>query len=471
MKRLTALLVTVAMMAILTFIGASYVGAQDASTKAQAEAHINLGTSLGAKGDLDGAIKEYREALRLNPNYWLAHYDLGVALGNKGDWNGQVAEEREALRLNPNYAAAHINLGVALGHINNWDEDIEELHEALRLEPNNSAAHYNLGVALRVKDDWDGAITEYREAIRLNPNFAEAHYNLGIALGHKKDWDGAMAEYQATLRLNPGNVLAAGAHYNLGIALRGKGQLENGVEEFRESVRLNPNDYLAHWELGMALYVKDPDGAIVELREAVRVNPKSVLARYFLASLLGAKGDIDGRIDQLRAILGIPPNTVAYTAMTHCLLGSELEKKGDLKAALEEYHTAYTLVPSGGIHKGTTYKQDYENLLHKMEPNKDSGTGGEIYSVGGNVSAPIPVYKPEPTYTEEARKAKYQGAVVLWIVVDSQGNVTDARLAKPLGLGLDEKALETVRTWKFKPALRNGVPVSVRATVEVSFRL
>ena len=91
--------------------------------------------------------------------------------------------------------------------------------------------------------------------------------------------------------------------------------------------------------------------------------------------------------------------------------------------------------------------------------------------VGGGVSAPIPVYKPEPTYTEEARKAKYQGAVVLWIVVDSQGNVTDARLAKPLGLGLDEKALETVRTWKFKPALRNGVPVAVRVSVEVTFRL
>ncbi len=121
--------------------------------------------------------------------------------------------------------------------------------------------------------------------------------------------------------------------------------------------------------------------------------------------------------------------------------------------------------------KNTTYKQAYENLLHKMEPNKDSGTNSEIYSVGGSVSAPIPVYKPEPTYTEEARKAKYQGTIVLWIVVDSQGNVTDCRVAKPLGLGLDEKAVETVRTWKFKPALRNGVPVSVRATVEVSFRL
>jgi TonB family protein len=106
-----------------------------------------------------------------------------------------------------------------------------------------------------------------------------------------------------------------------------------------------------------------------------------------------------------------------------------------------------------------------------LGPGEVAGTGGGIYSVGGGVSAPIPIYKPEPAYSEEARKAKYQGTVVLWIVVDAQGNVSDCRVVRPLGLGLDEKATETVRTWKFKPALRNGVPVPVRVIVEVSFRL
>jgi protein TonB len=106
-----------------------------------------------------------------------------------------------------------------------------------------------------------------------------------------------------------------------------------------------------------------------------------------------------------------------------------------------------------------------------LGPGEGGGTGGGIYSVGGNVSAPIPIYKPEPAYSEEARKAKYQGTVVLWIVVDAQGNVHDVRVVKPLGLGLDEKAVETVQTWKFKPATRNGTPVPVRVMVEVSFRL
>jgi periplasmic protein TonB len=106
-------------------------------------------------------------------------------------------------------------------------------------------------------------------------------------------------------------------------------------------------------------------------------------------------------------------------------------------------------------------------------PGKGGNTGGErfAYGVGNGVTAPVPIFKPEPAYSEEARKAKYQGNVTLWIVVSPQGTVTDVRVAKPLGMGLDEKAVEAVRTWRFKPGARNGIAVAVRVLVEVSFRL
>jgi TonB family protein len=118
------------------------------------------------------------------------------------------------------------------------------------------------------------------------------------------------------------------------------------------------------------------------------------------------------------------------------------------------------------------------NLLSQQSPPAapDSAptqgrSGGGVYSIGGEVTEPVPVYKPDPEYSEVARRARYQGSVVLQIVVDATGQVTDVRVIRPLGLGLDEKAVETVRTWKFKPALRNGVPVPVHVMVVVSFRL
>lgn len=105
-------------------------------------------------------------------------------------------------------------------------------------------------------------------------------------------------------------------------------------------------------------------------------------------------------------------------------------------------------------------------------PGSDGGFGdGPFQCCAGGISEPIAIYFPEPAYSEEARKAKFSGIVLLWIVVDAQGIVRDVRIARHLGMGLDEEAEKTVRTWKFKPALRNNVPVPVQVQVEVSFRL
>ena len=102
----------------------------------------------------------------------------------------------------------------------------------------------------------------------------------------------------------------------------------------------------------------------------------------------------------------------------------------------------------------------------------DGGCCDGAYTPGSNgVSAPTAIYSPEPAYSEEARKAKFQGIVMLWIVVDAQGMVRNVRITKPLGMNLDEEAVKTVSTWRFKPALRHGVPVPVQVEVEVSFRL
>jgi TonB family protein len=91
--------------------------------------------------------------------------------------------------------------------------------------------------------------------------------------------------------------------------------------------------------------------------------------------------------------------------------------------------------------------------------------------VGGGVSAPKELYAPEPEYSEEARKAKYQGTCVLYVIVGADGRPRDLRVARSLGLGLDEKAIDAVKTWKFEPAMKDGKPVAVAISVEVEFRL
>lgn len=97
--------------------------------------------------------------------------------------------------------------------------------------------------------------------------------------------------------------------------------------------------------------------------------------------------------------------------------------------------------------------------------------GGGVYKVGGGVSAPEAIYSPDPQYSDEARKAHYQGTVILWVIVGADGRPRDVKIARSLGMGLDEKAIEAVRTWRFAPATKDGRPVAVQINVEVNFRL
>jgi periplasmic protein TonB len=104
-------------------------------------------------------------------------------------------------------------------------------------------------------------------------------------------------------------------------------------------------------------------------------------------------------------------------------------------------------------------------------PGSGGGFGGSVYRIGGGVSAPVPVYRPEPEYSEEARKAKWQGAVLLELVVDENGVPQNIKVLRSLGLGLDQKAIEAVQKWRFKPGQKDGKPVPVSANIEVNFRL
>jgi protein TonB len=104
-------------------------------------------------------------------------------------------------------------------------------------------------------------------------------------------------------------------------------------------------------------------------------------------------------------------------------------------------------------------------------PGHGGGTGGGAFRVGGGVSAPKAIYAPDPEYSEEARKVKHMGTVVLWLVVGPDGKPRDIKVLRTLGLGLDEKAIEAVKNWRFEPAMKDNKPVAVQINVEVNFHL
>lgn len=187
--------------------------------------HNDVGYGLYQKHDLDSAIREYRSALRLNPQLVSAHSNLAMALHDKQDVLGALWECSQALRLAPDFAMAHNNLGlfyyeIATSSSNSPQEllydsshgamynptveqAMEEYRAALRLQPDLYEPHQNLADAFRDQGNLDAAISEYRECLRLQPDSAVAHNNLGATFERKGDTTAAFHEYEHALRLAP----------------------------------------------------------------------------------------------------------------------------------------------------------------------------------------------------------------------------------------------------------------------------
>jgi len=104
-------------------------------------------------------------------------------------------------------------------------------------------------------------------------------------------------------------------------------------------------------------------------------------------------------------------------------------------------------------------------------PGDTAGIGGGVFQVGGGVAPPRIKYQTEPEFSEEARKAKHQGTVVVRATVGQDGKIHDPHVVRSLGLGLDEKAIEAVNQWLFEPAIKDGRKVAVYVDIEVNFRL
>ena len=229
-------------------------------------AHVHLGVDLSASGELNGAIREFREALKIYPGYLFARNDLGTALAGKGDLEAAMQEYQRVI-LDPHHSEpqnrqvlsyAHTNMGDALVRKGDPAAAIAEYQVALQVEPEYWGAHYKLGVALSNKGSVDAAISEYQEVLRLKPVHVDAHNCLGLAFASKGDVNAAINEFQEVLRLNPNYT---DAHIGLGLAFAGKGDLAQAIQRFQKALQINPNNMKAQNYLRVALSQQNLPGA------------------------------------------------------------------------------------------------------------------------------------------------------------------------------------------------------------------
>ena len=205
--------------------------------------------------------------------------------------------------------------------------------------------------------------------------------------------------------------------------------------------------------------VNDAPGVTVDLGGAGIMHRTGV---FYPAAAL--KQGVQGTV-----VVEVKLDSSGNVSDAHVLSGPEELRKAVLESVLQ-WHLMKNL--SGSSRQvSISFSLPAEGSQSGVAGGVAGDVGAGVYRVGGGVTAPVLLYRKEPEYTEEARRARVSGTVQLYVEIDPSGNPTNIRVLQGPGLGLDERAIEAVRTWKFKPGFKDGNPVTVAANISVSFRL
>ncbi|MDP9267447.1 MAG: tetratricopeptide repeat protein [Acidobacteriota bacterium] len=279
-------------------------------------AHLGLADTLGWESKWPEALPEYREAVRLDPESAPAHRGLGRGLANANkDIDGAITEMRQALRLKYDYAEGHASLGSLLRR--KKEKDIEgafyEAREAVRLGPDLGHTHFVLAdLLLEEKKDLDGALAEYRAAVRIGGAYGRlAEKGVADVSYVKKDYYGAAAAYREILRRSPQDSTA---HYGLGHCLQAVGDNEGALREYQETVRENPSAAWAYNSTGVILDTvkKDTDGALNAFAAAVRLDASVANYHHNLAIILNKKTRYPEALQEYRKAAELEPANTQY---------------------------------------------------------------------------------------------------------------------------------------------------------------
>jgi tetratricopeptide (TPR) repeat protein len=267
-------------------------------TAPKADDFFIQGVDKQNKGDNQGAIIAYNEAIRLNPNLAEAYNNRGIVRDELGDKPGAIDDYNLAIQFNPNLAEAYNNRGIVRDELGDKQGAIDDFNQAIKINPNDALAYYNRGLVRKDLGDKQGAIDDFNLAIKFNPNYALAYNNRGIVRKDLGDKPGAIDDFNLAIKINPNDALA---YYNRGNVRDELGDNQGAIDDFNLAIKINPNDAEAYNNRGNVHYeLGDKQGAIDDFNLAIKINPNYTEAYNNRGIVRYELGDKQGAIDDFQ---------------------------------------------------------------------------------------------------------------------------------------------------------------------------
>jgi tetratricopeptide (TPR) repeat protein len=296
----------------------------------------NRGNVRSKLGDKQGAIDDYTLAIKINPNLADAYYNRGNVRDELGDKQGAIDDYNLAIKFNPNYADAYYNRGLVRDELGDKQGAIDDYNLAIKFNPNLAQAYIGRGLVRNELGDKQGAIDDYNQAIKINPNYALAYNNRGLVRDELGDKQGAIDDYNQAIKFNPN---FADAYYNRGIVRYELGDKPGAIADFNQAIKFNPNFAQAYYNRGIVRYeLGDKPGAIDDYNQAIKINPNYAQAYYNRGIVRYELGDKPGAIDDYNQAIKINPNYAqAYynRAYVYYQLGDKQKAREDLQRAAQ----------------------------------------------------------------------------------------------------------------------------------------
>jgi tetratricopeptide (TPR) repeat protein len=337
-------------------------------------AYNNRANAFRERGDLDRAMSDYNEAIRLDPRNSFPHNGRGNVYYDRKDYDRALSDYSDAIRFDPRYARAYVGRGNVYKEKGDLDRALADYNEAIRLDPENAFAFNGRGNVYKLKGDLDRALSDYNDAIRLNPKasfpyngrgnvhydkkeyeLALSDYNEAIRIDSKnsnafngrgnvhyerKEYDQALADYNDAIGSDPKNAFAYNGRGNI---YKEKGDLDRAMSDYNEAIRLDPKSVRARTGRGLIYYNrKDYDQALSEYNEAIRIDQKYTWAYNNRGLVYLNRKDYDRALSDFSDAIRIDPNNAKASANR----GLAYKGLGDFDRARADLNEALRLDPS-----------------------------------------------------------------------------------------------------------------------------
>ncbi|MBR8839385.1 MAG: serine protease [Stigonema ocellatum SAG 48.90 = DSM 106950] len=235
-------------------------------TEPKADDFLIQGRGKYDKGDFKGAIANYTDAIRLNPNYATAYNNRGLAFAQLGDTQKAIGDYNQALRIDPQLALAYYNRGSVQAQLGDKQKAIGDYNQALRIDPKLAIVYNSRGLARAELGDTQGAIGDYNQALHIDSKLALAYNNRGAAraqLGEKQE---AIGDYNQALRIDPNLAVA---YNNRGGVRAELGNKQEAIGDYNQALLIDPSLAVAYYNRGIAHRdLGDKQAAIADLHKA-----------------------------------------------------------------------------------------------------------------------------------------------------------------------------------------------------------